>query len=278
MRPWAARSVPPAPRRAPSPHRGLRGRLPAGYAGAMERGGDETETVALDGADVPVRFRPDRRARRISLRVDARAGGITVTLPPGASRRAGRAFLDAQTDWVRDRLAALGAAVPFAPDAQLQLHGETVTLTHAPAARRGVWREDGRLLVSGDADHFARRTRDWLRGEARRVLTETVAAKAARLTEHAPAARPPGRITVRDTRSRWGSCAASGGLSFSWRLLLAPPDVLDYVVAHEMAHLAEMNHGPRFWALCAALADAADGIEGPRAWLRDEGSRLHRYG
>lgn len=247
--------------------------------GGMDDRADKTETLELDGTAVPVRWRPDRRARRLSLRVDPASGGVTVTLPPGASRRAARAFLETQTGWIAARIAALGAPVPFAPGAELPLLGETVALVHAPDARRGVWRDGGSLVVSGDIAHFARRSRDWLRGEARRVIAARVQDKAPSLAARAPGARPPGRITVRDTRSRWGSCAASGALSFSWRLLLAPPDVLDYVVAHEMAHLAEMNHGPRFWALCAALADPAAGsIEGPRGWLRSEGSRLHRYG
>ena len=116
---------------------------------------------------------------------------------------------------------------------------------------------------------MARRVRDFLMAEARRELGERARAKAERIGARVAA------VTIRDTRSRWGSCSATGRLSFSWRLILTPEPVLDYVVGHEVAHLREMNHSPRFWALCAELTAE---VAGPRVWLKANGARLLRYG
>ena len=125
------------------------------------------------------------------------------------------------------------------------------------------------LHVPGAEEHLARRLTDWLKREARQDLSRAVELHADALGH-----RHAG-ITLRDTRSRWGSCTSDGRLSFSWRLVLAPPFILDYVAAHEVAHLAEMNHGPQFWALCRRLAPRT---EEARGWLRREGGRLHLYG
>ena len=125
-----------------------------------------------------------------------------------------------------------------------------------------MWREAGEIHVAGRPEHLPRRLRDWLTAELRGRLVPLVHAKAARVE------RPVKRITVRDSRSRWGSCGPDGGLSFSWRLVFAPPEVLDYLVAHEVAHLVHLNHGPRFWALARSLCDGP--MEPPQAWLQDE--------
>ena len=223
----------------------------------------------VDGRPVAVRIRRHPRAARISLKIDAGAGALVLVLPPRASAARGAAFVRGQLEWIRTRLAALPVAVPFAPGAQVPLLGVTHEVVHAPQARRGVWAEDGRLHVSGLAEHLPRRLGDWLKARARAEVTPRAVALAARV------ARPVGRITLRDTRSRWGSCSAAGDLAFSWRLVLAPMSVLDYVVAHEVAHLVELNHSPAFWRVVAELVPDP---RGPRAWLKRHGALLHRYG
>jgi hypothetical protein len=132
-----------------------------------------------------------------------------------------------------------------------------------------VTRVDGEIRVRGDPAHLPRRVRDYLIGVARQEMTRRARLLADRI------GRRITRVTVRDTTSRWGSCSATGCLSFSWRLILAPESVLDYVVAHEVAHLAEMNHGPRFWGLVRSMTLDH---EGPRAWLNRHRSRLWAYG
>ena len=223
----------------------------------------------VDGRTVPVRFRRNSRAKRIILRLDAAGDGVVVTLPKRVSEAEGLSWAVNQRAWIGDRLAALPDRVPFADGARVPFEGDEHVIRHRPGTRRGVWRDAGEIGVSGRPEHLARRVRDWLRAEARRRLVAPVTETARRLGEEA------GRVTVRDTRSRWGSCASNGNLSFCWRLIMAPDFVLDYVVAHEVAHLREANHGPAFWRTVDELTPhTAAG----RRWLREHGERLHFYG
>jgi predicted metal-dependent hydrolase len=170
---------------------------------------------------------------------------------------------------VAQRLAALPGATPFADGAVVPLHGVAHRIRHVAGRVGGVWVEAGEILVAGDAAFLPRRVADFFRAEARRSLSALVAAKAglARVT--------PQRVTVKDTRSRWGSCAASRNIAFSWRLVMAPRHVQDYVAAHEVAHLRHMNHGPRFWALVGELTPHTDAAV---SWLHENGPRLLRVG
>ncbi|HWA79320.1 MAG TPA: SprT family zinc-dependent metalloprotease [Acetobacteraceae bacterium] len=229
----------------------------------------ESETLALPGGETRVLWRRSSRARRISLRIEPKGGVVVVTLPPRAGRRAGLALLTAHADWVASHLAALPGAIAFAPGALVPIGGVAQPIRHVPGARRGVWLEEGEIRVSGDVAFLPRRVRDFLRAEAKQRLSALVAEKAALLGVTVR------RVRVRDTRSRWGSCGADGSLAFSWRLVMAPPFVQDYVAAHEVAHLRHMNHGPRFWALVRKLSPHADAAI---AWLREEGTRLIRIG
>lgn len=194
---------------------------------------------------------------------------MVVTIPARTPLKEVRRFLDAHRGWLESRLARLPAPVPFAPGAVLPLCGMPHTILHAPDTRRGVWIEGRAILVSGAREHLPRRVEDWLKREARIALSERVRIHAEAL------GRPVLRVGVRDNVSRWGSCTAQGALSFSWRLVLAPPSVLDYVAAHEAAHLVERNHGPGFWAIVRQLDPD---FEAARAWLRTHGAGLHRYG
>ncbi|WP_239002828.1 M48 family metallopeptidase [Rhodovastum atsumiense] len=205
----------------------------------------------------------------MSLRIDPRGGTVVVTLPPRAGRTAGMALLMDHASWVAERLAALPGAIPFAPGAKVPLHGTEYRIRHVPGRVGGVWVEKEEILVSGEAEFLPRRVADFFRAEARRRMTELVAAKTAIAGVQAH------RVTVKDTRSRWGSCAASRNLAFSWRLVMAPPFVQDYVAAHEVAHLRHMNHGPRFWALVEELTPHTNAAV---TWLRAEGPRLLRVG
>jgi predicted metal-dependent hydrolase len=178
-------------------------------------------------------------------------------------------FAEDKAGWILGHLNALPARVPFADGAVLPLLGAEHVIRHDSAARRGVWHAEGVIWVSGRPEYLPRRVRDFLIAEARREISERARQKAAAV------GRPIHRLTLRDTTSRWGSCSADGNLSFSWRLILAPESVLDYVVAHEVGHLKHMNHGPRFWAQVARLTGD---VAHARRWLRERGDRLLRYG
>ncbi len=225
--------------------------------------------LALPGGPARIEWRRSARARRVSLRIDPRGGAVVVTLPPRAARTAGMALLMDHAAWVAERLAALPGATPFAVGARIPLHGVEHRIRHVPGRRGTVWIEERDIMVAGDPEFLARRVADFLRAEARRRLASLVQQKAA------VAGLVPRRVTVKDTKSRWGSCAASRNLAFSWRLVMAPRYVQDYVAAHEVAHLRHMNHGARFWALVDTLTPHTVAAV---AWLRHEGPKLLRIG
>jgi predicted metal-dependent hydrolase len=227
-----------------------------------------SELVALPGGPARIEWRRSARARRVSLRIDPRGGAVVVTLPPRAARTAGVALLMDHADWVSARLAALPGHIPFADNAVVPLHGVDHRIRHVPG-QRGVRVEHGEILIGGEDAFVVRRVTDFFRAEARRSLGELVRQKATM------ADVAPHRVTVKDTKSRWGSCAANRNLSFSWRLVMAPKHVQDYVAAHEVAHLRHMNHGPRFWALVSHLTPHTAVA---MAWLRGHGPQLLRIG
>ena len=227
-----------------------------------------TESVLLPHGPTPVQWRRSARARKVSLRIDPRAGSVIVTLPARAAVSAGRALLLAHAGWVAERIGRLPAAAAFADGGAVMLDGAPVPIRHVPG-RRGTAMVDGALLVGGAAEFLPRRVTDFLRAEARRRLGAMAAAKAAQ------AGLRLRRVVVKDTRSRWGSCTADGTVMVSWRLLLAPPFVQDYVVGHEVAHLRHMNHKPEFWALADTLTPHRLAAA---QWLEAHGAGLMRAG
>ena len=225
--------------------------------------------LRLEEREVPLLLRRDRRARRLTLRLDEASGAVHLVLPHGVAQAEGLDFARRRSPWILKQLAELPPRVPFVEGARVPYLDVPHEIRHAPGQRRAVRREGGAIWVSGFAEHLPRRVADFLKAEARHELGERSRDKAARI------GRRVARVSVRDTRSRWGSCSADGRVNFSWRLILAPEAVLDYVVAHEVAHLEQMNHGPRFWSLVARLTSDT---EAARRWLRKEGRGLLRYG
>lgn len=215
---------------------------------------------------VSITMRHSARARRISLRVSSLDGRVTLTRPRGVSEREALAFAREKEAWLRGHLAERSAPVHVAPGALVPVEGVLRELR--PGAGRAVALAEGAILVPGAEAQVAARLKGWLKARARDRLAVASDRYAARLgVGH-------GGITLRDTRSRWGSCSAAGRLSYSWRLILAPPQVLDYVAAHEVAHLREMNHSADFWALVDRLCPD---WRVQRDWLRRQGADLHRY-
>lgn len=232
-------------------------------------GPTKTVSLLLDGQTVDLAVRRSARAQNIALRIDPAKQTPELVLPPRAAESEGLEFVRSRAGWLCERLAALPPHVPFRDGESLPLRDVPHRIVHDPGARGGVWRDMDRIVVSGRAEHLARRLQDWLRREARAAIAPAVQDKARLL------GCPFGKITVRNQRSRWGSCAPNGNLSFNWRLVLTPDWVLDYVVAHEVAHLAVPNHSTAFWRTVDQLTHHADT---GRAWLRQNGDRLFRYG
>ncbi|HEX2580846.1 MAG TPA: YgjP-like metallopeptidase domain-containing protein [Dongiaceae bacterium] len=221
--------------------------------------GNLSKLVDLDG--IPLLVRRNRRARRILLRVSADARQAILTLSPRHSEREALRFARDKREWLAARLGPApallgeGSIIPF--------RGDEIRIAVSADPRTASRLENNVLTVGGPM--AGARVRRFLREEARRALTELAQEKAA----HVGCACPP--VRVKELVSRWGSCGSC--LNFSWRLILAPHVALDYVVAHEVAHLRHRNHGAAFWSLCRELsADFAQG----HTWLKREGSQLHR--
>jgi len=213
---------------------------------------------------VEVILRKSARARRISLRVSRLDGRVTLTLPPHASEREALAFAQEKADWLRRQLAARPAETRVGVGYALPVEGQSLLLQSAETGRAP--RIEGELLlVPGPESRAAARAMAFLKLRARDRLAAASDRYAARL------GLSYASLTLRDTRSRWGSCTADGALMYSWRLIMAPPAVLEYVAAHEVAHMLEMNHSPRFWAVVERLFPQWQ-VE--RAWLKREGHAL----
>lgn len=215
---------------------------------------------------IPLTLRRSARAKRLSLRISQLDGRVTLTLPKRVSEREALAFASEKAGWIRKHLDERGDDVVVGPGAHLPIGGQ-MHRVEAGDGRR-VRFEGGRVFVPGAQDRIGARLGRHLKEIARARLAEASDHFAAKL------GMPYAAITLRDTRSRWGSCTSQGRLMYSWRLILAPPPVLDYVAAHEVAHLAQMNHSPAFWAEVERIHGP---YKEPRDWLRRQGGDLHRY-
>ena len=233
----------------------------------------QTLEIAFDGAVYAVELRRHAQARRYTLRVRAASRAVVLTMPPRGSIKEARAFAERSGAWIAARLKRLPQGIPFANGLDLPLRGVPHRIAHRAGARGTVWTEAsdaGPLIcVAGNPEHLARRVRDFLKREAKRELDAASKRYAAMLGVTLK------RVSIRDQSSRWGSCTAAGVLSYSWRLILAPPHVLDYLAAHEVAHLIEMNHSRRFWRVVERICPDWQRAKG---WLNAQGNALHRYG
>ena len=227
------------------------------------------------GAPVEVRRHP--KARRLTMRVSRTKRAVVVTMPLQCDLREAGQFIDRNLDWLRERIGSIPKPVPLSHGVHMPLRGDPheIVFSDTPARGRSPVRvltdelPNPKLVVSGRKAHAPRRLRDWCVEQARKDLDRCVHFHARQLKVS------PKRIAIRDQSSRWGSCSTTGTLSFSWRLVMAPRFVLDYVAAHEVAHLAEMNHGPRFWKL---VKETMPRMEEAKQWLQSYGMDLHRYG
>ena len=223
------------------------------------------------GEEIIVRMEVNPRARRLILRLDERAREAVAVAPHPRQIPAAAAFAAERVDWIASRLAAAPAVMPFEPGGHFPLRGEPCRLSLDGPGRvaRLHTRPERVLCAPGAPETFASRVARYLKKAAMADISDAVERHASTLGVSVA------RITVKDTRSRWGSCTRDGRLSFSWRLVCAPPEVLDYVAAHETAHRLEMNHSPAFWA---HVAQCRPDWKRQRAWLRRHGPELHAVG
>lgn len=224
------------------------------------------EHVIQGDPPVTVHLRQSGRARRISLRVSRLDGKVTLTHPAGVSERAALDFAYERADWLRGHVADVPSLVRVELGASLTVEGNMLSVVSGTGRRVRI--ANGAICVPGPPAQVGRKAASFLKTLARERLAAASDHYAAQLGKSFQ------RISLRDTRSRWGSCSTRGTLMFSWRLIMAPPDVLRYVAAHEVAHLAEMNHSQAYWD---ALYQIHGPYDVPRRWLRVHGGDLHRF-
>jgi len=214
------------------------------------------------------------RARRYTIRVREAHRDVILTMPVRGNLADAHSFAQKNVSWIASKVARLPDTVPFADGAIIPFKGMPHQIQHRPHSRGTVWLErdengNAFICVAGNPAHVSRRVADFLKREAKKALTDASRAYAAKIGVTI------GRIGLRDSASRWGSCSESGSLSYSWRLILAPEYVLDYLAAHEIAHRIELNHSGRFWKLLDSMTPDRERAE---AWLVAHGNGLHRYG
>ncbi|MEI9990296.1 MAG: SprT family zinc-dependent metalloprotease [Rhizomicrobium sp.] len=232
--------------------------------------GHRRELLKIDGRAVEVTMRLNPRARKLIVKVNPSTGEVTVVAPSQRALDRALDFARGETPWIARQLARVPKPIALVPGARIPFRGREHEIVKCDRNGPAVLDPDRAAIRVGGQDVYApRRLADFLKREARRVLEARTREYAARIDARVR------RVTVRDTSSRWGSCSTSRCISYSWRLILAPEFVLDYVVAHEVGHLREMNHSPRFWRVVKGLVPD---IETPQAWLRKNGAGLHRYG
>ena len=226
------------------------------------------------GIETPIEIKRSARSRRYALRVSLTRRAVILTLPLRADLKKASLFAHSHAEWIRQKLAALPQSVPLCDGSHVLFKGVRHRIrAHGRKGAHVVIDHDADghplLDVPGDPAFCARRLRDFLQRQAREALQIAVTHYATALDVTVTG------LTLRDSKSRWGSCSATGRLNFSWRLIMAPPFVLDYLAAHEITHRREMNHGPRFWRLLDTLTPHVQSAE---TWLKTDGPDLHRYG
>lgn len=225
-----------------------------------------SDVLVLEGnPTIEARVRRNARARRLSLRVSSLDGRVTLSLPRSVPLREAQAFLEDRADWLRSALAAQPETVLVVPGVLVPVSGESLPIKEISRGRAQI--KDDAILVKTSRP-VGPQVAALLRRRAMTLLSDRCGHYGSLVD------RQPSKISLRDTRSRWGSCTAAGRLMFSWRLAMAPFEILDYVAAHEVAHLREMNHGPCFWRL---VEEMYPGYQTQRGWLHTNGAHLHRY-
>jgi len=232
------------------------------------------EKFALSDRVLPLHLYINPRARRLTLRIESGGKGLRLSAPVGTSEQQIYHFLQKCRGWLEKKMEKIppvnpfvpmlrdGVKIPYLGQPHRIVHHGGRGLTHLTLSDQG----EKQIIVTGAATHVPRRLRDFLQGQAKTVMTPLAHDYAAQLGQK------PTSIRYKDTKSRWGSCSASGALSFSWRIIMAPTAVVRYLVAHEVAHLVEMNHGKSFWQICTQLCPETPNC---RAWLKRNGQTLH---
>lgn len=224
---------------------------------------DISEAIGMD-----IKVVPSRSGRKLTLKIDEKERIPVLSVPRFCSRKHAIEFVNEHLDWIVQSLNKLPEIHHFDDGEQFLLFGQNVTVKHCPEARRGVWLENGELCVSGAAEFVHRRVKDYIKKRAQEEFYARSQKLAAQI-----GCKLIG-VSIKDTKSRWGSCSAFNHINYSWRIALAPDFVIDYLLAHEVSHLKHLNHSDEFWACVATLCP--EWSKG-QIWLKHYGKSLYMY-
>ena len=227
----------------------------------------ETE-LCLEDIIIPVKIRRNSQALRAILRVDPKTRGAIVTLPKYASNNDAFELVHRSSDWILKRLAKIPAQIKLGDGVKISLLGQDYIIYHDLASKVTAKKMGHEIIIGGRKEHLERRTRDWLKKQAKVEILPRAMGMAKIIDCKI------GRLSIRDTKSRWGSCTSDGNMTFCWRLIMSPDWVLDYVVAHEVSHLLHMNHSASFWRTVDRFNVK---VKEAKKWLSNNGAELHRY-
>jgi len=226
------------------------------------------KTIIINGQEMPIRIVRSNKSSCLKLRVDSMDQCVKITAPIHSTLRDIYAFAVNHNDWIKKRLSELPLPIFFRNGTGVNIFGETRKIRSCPDARRGVW-DDGEFInVSGMPENIGKRVENFLKEQAKQNISEKARFFAAQIDKKIS------RISIKDTKSRWGSCSVKNNLNFSWRIIFAPIEVYEYVIAHEVAHLKEHNHSAKFWKQVEAFTPHYKESD---KWLRDNGKKLYRY-
>ena len=223
--------------------------------------------ITYNGHKIPLGLRYNAKAKRIILRVDQEIGGAIITLPPYTPKTEALSLVNERVDWIADKIREFPPKITLTDGQSLPLMGQPITIRHRPDFKMGVQLIGSELITSGKREHLHRRIVDWLKKYTKEIITPRANNMASQLECKI------NRISIRDTKSRWGSCSSQGNLSFCWRLIMTPDWVLNYVIAHEVSHLKHMDHSPEFWQIVGTLCVKP---KQARIWLNQNGRKLQR--
>ncbi len=219
-------------------------------------------------AGLPLKVVSPPRCRRLALRIDAKERIAVLNLPPRCSAKRALQFVEDNRGWIEAHLLTVPESRQFADGDEISLFGEKIRIRHCPDLKSGVRLENQELKVSGNAAFLPRRVRDFIRSETQSRMLELSRQKAALIGCRV------NRVIIKDTKSRWGSCSTLNNINYNWRIALAPTAAIDYLAAHEVAHLKFRDHSPDFWNCVKSLSATA---ESGRLWLKQNGRLLYAY-
>jgi hypothetical protein len=226
--------------------------------------------LEIEGKSLPLVVRESSKARRITLRIRPETGGeIILTLPFSYSRKQVLKFIESSKPWLAKQVAKSLPRIPFEEGMTLPIFGKHYELRHKSSTSFRSWWGDDHLLIHAPIEKFDHFVQKSLHQAAKQFFSERTNTYANQISKSV------NRITLKDTRSRWGSCTVDGNISYSWRLIFAPEQVADYICAHEVAHLVELNHSAKFWKI---VEEFCPDYKDLRHWLRQHGKTLFQYG